>query len=109
MGCAACQQQHNNDLAGVPGAPGWHLAPRSMGWAGLSVAELCRTLLDPAKNGGRGVGALVTHMTTDKLVLWAWRPGAGRSPPPLSLEDLKSALEVWAKAGAPCPNGRSPT
>jgi hypothetical protein len=26
-----------------------------MGWAGLSIAELCRTILDPAKNGGRSV------------------------------------------------------
>lgn len=103
MLCTTCHQEHNNDLAGVPGAPHWHLAPRSMGWTGLSVAELCRTILDPAKNGGRSVADLVAHMTTDKLVLWAWQPGRGRSPPPLSLEDLKIALDLWAMAGAPCP------
>jgi hypothetical protein len=104
MGCVTCHQEHNNDRAGVPGAPHWHLAPKSMGWTGLSLAALCRTLLDPKKNGGRSVTALATHMTTDKLVLWAWQPGVGRMAPPLSQDDLKHALDLWAKAGAPCPN-----
>ena len=104
MQCSACHQEHNNDRAGVPGAPHWHLAPKSMGWTGLSGGELCRTVLDPGKNGGRTVADLVRHMTTDKLVLWAWQPGRGRSVPPVSIEELKIALEQWAKAGAPCPN-----
>jgi hypothetical protein len=104
MACATCHQEHNNDRVGVPGAPHWHLAPKSMGWTGLSLGDLCRTLLDPKKNGGRSVAALVTHMTTDELVLWAWQAGAGRSPPPLSRNDLRIALDLWAKAGAPCPN-----
>ena len=109
MRCPACHQSHNADMAGVqsgvPGAPGWHLAPRSMAWEGLSKAELCRMLLDRHRNGGRSVDDLVTHMTTDKLVLWAWSPGAGRSLPPLTAEEFKSAVEAWAKAGAPCPRG----
>jgi len=104
MRCSGCHQEHNNDAAGVPGAPHWHLPPRTMGWTGLSVGELCRTLLDPSKNGGRSVADLVEHMTTDALVLWAWRPGRDRTAPPLSTDELKSALEAWAKAGAPCPN-----
>ena len=104
MRCSGCHQEHNNDAAGVPGAPHWHLAPKTMGWTGLSVGELCRTLLDPTKNGGRSVADLVKHMTTDALVLWAWRPGRDRTAPPLSTDELKSALEAWAKAGAPCPN-----
>lgn len=106
MRCPACHQPHNNDMAGVPGAPGWHLAPRSMAWEGLSKAELCRVLLDRRRNGGRSVDALVTHMTIDKLVLWAWSPGTGRSLPPLTADEFKSALETWAKGGAPCPRGR---
>jgi hypothetical protein len=104
MLCTTCHQGRNNDAAGVPGAPHWHLAPRSMGWTGLSIAELCRTILDPTKNGGRSVADLVAHMTTDKLVLWAWQPGRGRSPPPVSPQDLKAALDLWAMGGAPCPN-----
>jgi len=105
MRCPACHQQHNADMARVPGAPGWHLAPRSMAWEGLSKAGLCRMLLDRRRNGGRSVGDLVIHMTTDKLVLWAWSPGANRSLPPLTADEFKSALETWAKAGAPCPRG----
>ncbi len=104
MRCTTCHQTHNNDTVGIPGAPHWHLAPASMGWVGLSKSDLCRTLLDPAKNGGRSVSDLVTHMTGDELVLWAWNPGRGRSSPPLSIEELKRALDEWARAGAPCPN-----
>jgi hypothetical protein len=103
MPCSTCHQQRNSS-AGVPGAPGWHLAPKSMGWVGLSASELCRTLLDPTKNGRRDVGALVIHMNTDKLVLSGWTPRQHLSPPPLSQEDFQAALNVWAKAGAPCPN-----
>jgi len=104
MGCATCHQEHNNDWAGVPGAPHWRLAPKSMGWSGLSRGELCRTLLDPTKNGGRDAAALIAHMTTDKLVSWAWHPGTGRTPPQLSMDELKLLLAEWAKAGTPCPN-----
>src|SRR5262249_30952891 len=44
MACSTCHQAHNHDRAGVPGAPHWRLAPKSMGWTGLSRGELCRTL-----------------------------------------------------------------
>lgn len=103
MTCLGCHQEHNNDRAGVPGAPHWRLAPKSMGWTGLSRGELCRTLLDRSKNGDRSPAALMAHMTDDEIVLWAWHPGPGRTPPTVSLEDLKRALEVWVNAGAPCP------
>jgi len=103
MRCSSCHQQHNNDRAGVPGAPHWRLAPKSMGWTGLSRSELCRTLLDRSKNGGRSPAALMAHMTGDEIVLWAWHPGSGRTPPAVSAEDFKRALEVWVNAGAPCP------
>jgi hypothetical protein len=103
MRCSTCHQEHNSDMAGVPGAPHWHLAPASMGWAGLGKAALCRTLLDRAKNGGRSVADLIAHMTGDKLVRWAWDAGARRSAPPLTVDELKTALDGWAMAGAPCP------
>jgi hypothetical protein len=103
MRCSTCHQEHNNETLGIPGAPHWRLAPASMGWVGLNPRELCRTLLDRRKNGGRSVADLVAHMTGDPLVLHAWDPGANRSPPPLSIEELKTALDQWAKAGAPCP------
>ena len=103
MTCLGCHQEHNNDRAGVPGAPHWRLAPKSMGWTGLSRSELCRTLLDRSKNGGRSPAALMAHMTGDEIVLWAWHPGSERTPPVVSAEDFKRALEVWVNAGAPCP------
>jgi hypothetical protein len=104
MRCVTCHQSRNNDMAGIPGAPHWQLAPVSMAWEGLSKGELCRTLLDPSKNGGRSVAALVQHMTGDALVLWAWNPGRGRTLPTLSVDEFKAALDQWAAAGAPCPN-----
>jgi len=103
MACSTCHQRHNNDLGGVPGAPHWQLAPKSMGWTGLSRGELCRTVLDRSKNGGRTAAALARHMTSDELVLWAWSPGVGRTPPPVSSDEFKRALEVWVSAGTPCP------
>lgn len=103
MACSTCHQMRNNDAARVPGAPHWRLAPKSMGWTGLSRGELCRTLLDRGKNGGRTPAALVKHMTQDELVLWAWSPGAGRAPPPITAAELKSALEAWVDASTPCP------
>jgi cytochrome c553 len=104
MNCVTCHQSRNNDRARVPGAPHWHLAPVSMGWTNLSVGDLCRTLLDRSKNGNRSVSDLVKHMTTDPLVLWAWEPGVGRSPPSVPRDEFKMVLELWAAAGAPCPN-----
>ena len=104
MTSASCHQRHNDDRAGIPGAPHWRLAPKSMGWSGLSRAQLCTALLDRSKNGGRRPAALVTHMTTDALVRWAWQPGRGRTPPPLSRDDLHEALLSWVAAGTPCPN-----
>ena len=56
MRCSTCHQNRNNDMAGIPGASHWHLAPAAMGWVGLSKAELCRTLLDR-----RGCTQLVDH------------------------------------------------
>ena len=37
------------------------------------------TLKDPAKNGKRSLEEITTHMGTDKLVLWGWDPGDGRT------------------------------
>src|SRR5215475_6046881 len=68
MPCSTCHQSRNNDASGVPGRPNWHLAPLSMGWEGLSDSELCQTLKDPRRNGGRDPAALTEHMKHDPLV-----------------------------------------
>lgn len=106
--CGACHQKENNDFSGVPGAPHWHLAPRSMGWQGLSRPEIARAMLDPAKNGGRTLEQTVVHLTEDELVLWAWEPGVNhegmpREKPPLSKKEWVNAVTTWAANGAPIP------
>jgi hypothetical protein len=103
--CSACHRSENSEFTIVPGAPNWHLAPRSMGWKGLSKAELCAALKDRNLNGGRDLTALVKHMGTDPdpLVLWGWNPGQGRAPVPIPHAEFVRLLKVWADAGGPCP------
>lgn len=104
--CTACHRDENNAYSGVPGAPSWHLAPLSMGWQGLDDSELCTTLKDPAKNGGKTIAALVEHMEKDKLVLWGWAPGGDRSTVSTPHPQFMSELKTWAAAGAPCPSAK---
>ena len=101
--CNACHRDENNDYSGVPGAPSWHLAPLSMGWAGLDDADLCTTLKDQKKNGGKDVAALVEHMAADKLVLWGWAPGGQRAPVSTPHAKFVERLKAWQAADAPCP------
>ncbi|WP_209401956.1 hypothetical protein [Pseudozobellia sp. WGM2] len=107
--CATCHQEENNDYSGAPGAPHWSLAPKSMGWQGLSRTEIARIVLDPETNGGKSNEELVKHMTEDELVLWAWEPGIGvdgnlRELPPVSEEEFKKAVEIWFENGAVIPS-----
>ena len=100
--CPACHRDENNQHSGVPGAPTWHLAPLSMGWQGLGDTELCTTLVDKSKNGGKDIAALVEHMEKDKLVLWGWDPGGDRAPVSIPHPEFVTQLKAWAAAGAPC-------
>jgi hypothetical protein len=103
--CRACHQtQNSNILHGPPGAADWQLPPAKMpmAWKGLSVAEICRALKDPLKNGNRSLQDLIPHMDTS-LVRWAWNPGPGRTLPPLSHEEFVSRLKEWIDNGAACP------
>ena len=103
--CMACHQASNTANDQVPGAPHWHLAPTSMSWQGLKAGDICRQIKDPARNGNRHSAAqVIDHMASDPLVLWAWKPGASRSTPPLSHPEFLAALRTWADRGLPCPN-----
>ena len=66
--CTSCHQDHNLELALVPGAPGWHLAPRSMAWVGKTPGEICRQMKDPSHNGGRTLAQIIEHNAHDSLV-----------------------------------------
>ena len=106
--CNTCHQSQNNRYSGVPGAPHWALAPASMGWEGLSRAEIAERLLDKKTNGGRSHKELIKHMTEDELVLWAWTPGVDangkpRETPPISEEEFKKVVEYWFDEGAVIP------
>jgi hypothetical protein len=109
LACATCHGRQNNRYSGVPGAnEDWHLAPLSMGWEGLPPAELCRHLMDPARNGGRTGADIIAHLDSN-LVRWAWSPGVTRDgtprdTPPGSHDAFVTLMENWVKAGARCPN-----
>ncbi len=104
MQCKTCHQRENFEAAGVPGAPAWHLAPRSMAWEDLSLAEICEQLKDPARNGNRTVDEIVEHMSEDALVGWAWSPGGDLEPAPGVQETFGGLIAAWARTGAVCPD-----
>jgi hypothetical protein len=104
--CSACHQSVNQPASGVPGAPDWHLAPPRMAWEGLSIGELCRALLDPAR-GGMKPNDFIPHFQTG-LVRWAWSPGADqhgnpRLAPPIPYEQFLALTREWVAQGTPCP------
>lgn len=106
--CSTCHGRTNNAASGVPGADEeWRLAPRAMGWDGLSISALCRQLKDPQHNGHRSGDQIIDHLRT-RLVMWAWSPGTdrrgrSRTPPPVPYDDFMRAAETWVHNGAPCP------
>jgi hypothetical protein len=108
--CSTCHGQANlPDSYGPHQPPGvsseWHLPPPEMKmvFVGLSSPALCEQLKDPARNGHKDLAALVKHVSTDPLVLWAWAPGFGRRPVRISHADFVAAFKRWTDAGAPCP------
>ena len=101
--CGTCHHAANFDAAGVPGNPGWRLAPASMGWQGRSLGAICEQIKDPAQNGGKDLAALLKHVSEDSLVGWAWSPGAGRTPAPGTQAKFGAVMRAWAASGAHCP------
>ena len=105
--CSTCHQDHNLTGAHLPpGAPGWRLPPPSMPmiWQGLTDAQLCESIKDPKQNKGRNIDQLVEHLTGDKLVMWGWNPGEGRTPVPMPHDEFSAKVKQWQSAGAPCPS-----
>ena len=102
--CHSCHQDFNNPDAPVPGAPQWHLAPKTMAWRGVTLAQLCAQLKNPTLNGKRDLNAIIEHSSKDPLVGWAWAPGPGRTPAAGTQERFGALLAAWAAAGADCPD-----
>ena len=104
--CSTCHQDHN--LAGAhlpPGAPNWGLPPANvpMIWQGLTDGQICQSIKDPKRNKNRNLNQLVEHLTEDKLVMWAWNPGEGRTAVPMPHDEFAAKVKQWQAAGAPCP------
>jgi hypothetical protein len=74
-----------------------------MAWHGKLLAEICRQIKDPKRNGNRDMAALVHHMSEDSLVGWAWNPGVGRASAPGTQAAFGDLIKAWAESGAYCP------
>ena len=103
MKCVTCHQDHNLEQARVPGAPNWHLAPKSMAWAGKNLREICEGLKDPKRNGNKTMDQLIEHFAQDPLVGWGWHPGSGRKPAPGTQKQMGDLIGAWIANGAACP------
>lgn len=101
--CAGCHQDRNVELARVPGAADWHLAPPQMVWLDRSVGTICTQLVDPQRNGGKTLAQIHDHLAHDGLVAWGWAPGAGRAPAPGTQAQLAALFQAWIDTGAVCP------
>ena len=99
--CKSCHQ--NANVAGIPGADDWHMAPRTMSWGDSTAAEICATLTDTARNGNRRPSGVALHVENDILVNWAWSPGASRTSPPLPHDEFVKLMQRWAATGGYCP------
>lgn len=105
LACTTCHGKQNFDPAGVPGDGHWALAPASMAWEGKTLGQICEQLKDQNRNGSRDLAAIVKHVTSDTLVLWAWSPGKGRQPAPGTNAQFGELMQAWADSGAACPAG----
>jgi hypothetical protein len=104
MRCYNCHNDTgNNEMAGVPGALHWKLAPASMLWQGLSSSDLCRMLRNPELNGHLTPEKIVEHMDTEDLVQWGWKPGGRRAPIPISHREFVDLVKVWVSGDSACP------
>ena len=103
MECTSCHQDKNLELARVPGAPKWGLAPKTMAWVGRTPASLCAQLKDPATNGGKTLAQIVDHTAHDPLVAWGWAPGHDRVPAPGTQAQFGALMQAWMETGAVCP------
>ncbi|MBC8071742.1 MAG: Isoquinoline 1-oxidoreductase subunit, partial [Deltaproteobacteria bacterium] len=101
--CTSCHQDRNLELARVPGAPKWALAPIEMAWVNRSPHALCEQVKDPARNGGKDLAQIVEHSAHDELVAWGWAPGHDRQPAPGTQQEFGALMAAWVDAGAACP------
>jgi hypothetical protein len=103
LACTTCHQDHNLELARVPGAPKWSLAPKVMAWVDRSPTAICEQVKDTSRNGGKTLAQIVEHSAHDPLVAWGWAPGHDRSTPPGNQAQFGELIAAWVETGAECP------
>jgi len=104
--CDACHAEQTVSGPHLPpGVKGWHLPPANekLVFENRSSGALCRQLKDPAQNGHLTPEQLYAHMEKERLVLWGWNPGPGRTPVPTSYDELMRAMRAWIEGGCNCP------
>ncbi len=104
--CSTCHAPVNSAIeGGPPGAEVWLLAPKEMAWFGKSSAQICEQIKDPARNGGKTLAEVASHIKNDELVHSGWNPTPGREAAPYSIDATYDYFNAWIEAGAPCPAG----
>ena len=106
--CSACHSPANEainmpNIQIVPGNPAWSLAPAAFAWQHRSLREICEQIKDPQRNGGRTLKKIHDHVAYDPLVGWAWHPGLGRKPAPMTQATFGVLVQRWINSGAECP------
>lgn len=100
--CSTCHHDANFAASGVPGNPKWKLAPIEMAWAGKTLGQICRQILDPSR-AHMNREQLLHHMAEDALVGWAWHPGGKRAPAPGTQAAFGALIKGWLDTGGQCP------
>lgn len=101
--CASCHLNRNNPAARIPGGPNWHMPPANMAFHGRTAAQICRSIKRVAVTRKLPLAALVAHSRKDHLVIWAWRPGKRRQPPPGTHKSFVDLMAAWVATGGHCP------
>lgn len=101
MHCSNCHGAATFEM--MPGAVGWHLAPKDMAWVGKSTGEICEQIKDPTRNGGKTLSQIADHVAHDALVSYGWSPPAHLEPAPGNQALFAQLVEGWIAAGAHCP------
>lgn len=106
QGCRSC---HTDAFLPTQGNvnPGWHAAPAGLDFRNRTLMQHC---LAAQFGAGSSVGdaAVLSHLTEDKLILWAIGdgrvPGGGTRPlaPPGNIDTWRTQITAWVNAGMPC-------
>ncbi len=107
--CSACHSPSNEpinmpNIKVVPGNPAWSLAPAAFAWQHRTLHEICEQIKNPQRNGGRSLEKIHDHVAYDPLVGWAWHPGLGRKPAPMTQATFGKLVQHWINSGAECPS-----